>query len=203
MHTSVTEIIDRLTSQPELHAKWLNTLSFMENAGARKISKFESKTDVSLLVLKHAAEEHRHAYYLKKQISKLADSGFETYADQWLISPQTSKYYLDMLDVMVCKYVKNTLSLSGFPLKWAAYLLVTYAIEVRADALYPIYQDILTKKGSKVQVKSIIVEEEGHLAEMITQLAQFSLDWESHAAAACAMEEQLFQNWIHSLAQIA
>ncbi|RYG18235.1 MAG: hypothetical protein EOO07_09405, partial [Chitinophagaceae bacterium] len=45
------------------HAKWLNTLSFMENAGARKISAAEHKEEVTLLILKHAAEEHRHAYY--------------------------------------------------------------------------------------------------------------------------------------------
>jgi hypothetical protein len=42
----------------------------MENAGARKISKCEHPTLVTQIQLKHAAEEHRHAYYLKKQIGK-------------------------------------------------------------------------------------------------------------------------------------
>ena len=65
-------LIEQITKDPFVHAKWLNTLSYMENTGAKKISRFESKTDVNLLILKHAAEEHRHAYYLKKQISKLA-----------------------------------------------------------------------------------------------------------------------------------
>ena len=43
----------------------------MENAGAKKISASEDKEKVSLIILKHAAEEHRHAYYLKKQIAKI------------------------------------------------------------------------------------------------------------------------------------
>jgi hypothetical protein len=60
-------------------------------------------------------------------------------------------------------------------LRFAAYLLVTYAIEVRADEFYPIYQDALDNAaGSKVNVKSIILEEEGHLEEMINQLANTS-----------------------------
>lgn len=195
-------LIERITKDPLVHAKWLNTLSFMENTGAKKISRFESKTDVSLLVLKHAAEEHRHAYYLKKQISKLTPTGFENYDDAWLISPQTSKYYLDMLDVWVSKYIKKTLGLSGYDLKWASYLLVTYAIEVRADELYPIYQDVLNASQSKIQVKSIIVEEVGHLNEMRIQLAAFSPDWETHAAVACGLESKLFQAWIQSLIQL-
>jgi hypothetical protein len=101
-------LIEKITTDPFVHAQWLNTLSFMENTGAKKISRFESKTDVSLLILKHAAEEHRHAYYLKKQISKLAPIGFENYDDTWLISPKISKYYLDMLDIWVSKYIKKT-----------------------------------------------------------------------------------------------
>jgi hypothetical protein len=47
------------------------------------------------------------------------------------------------LDVDVCRYLKKELNLSGAELRFAAYLLVTYAIEVRADELYPIYQDAL------------------------------------------------------------
>ena len=197
MNTAQT--IAALVANPESHARFLNTLSFMENSGARKISKFEHKKEVSLIILKHAAEEHRHAYYLKKQISKLAPTGFENYDDAWLISPQTSKYYLDMLDVWVSKYIKKTLGLSGYELKWASYLLVTYAIEVRADELYPIYQDILTSIQSKIQVKSIIVEEEGHLEEMISQLKATWPDWEQHAAVAVQIETELYQDWVSSL----
>ena len=157
---------------------------------------------MSLLILKHAAEEHRHAFYLKKQITKLVEGGFETYQDEFLLSPKSSKFYLDLLDVKVCQYVQKKLGLTGAEVKWAAYLLVTYAIEVRADELYPIYQKMLTAQQSKVQVKSIILEEEGHLEEMIKQLKAFSPDWEIHAQKAIELEQGLFKDWILSIERL-
>lgn len=183
----------------QLHARWLNTLSYMENAGAKKISASEDKQKVSLIILKHAAEEHRHAYYLKKQIAKLGEGLCENYEDQYLIAPKASKYYLNNLDVQVCKYLKNSLGLKSNDLKFAAYLLVTYAIELRADELYPVYQDALTAAESKVTVKSIILEEEGHLEEMIHQLKAFSPDWEKHAAVAVDLEKNLYEGWMIGL----
>jgi rubrerythrin len=192
-------ILENIVGDNLSHAKWLNTLSFMENAGARKISASEDKEKVNLIILKHAAEEHRHAYYLKKQIGKIGEGLCENYESKYLLAPNASKFYLNSLDVKVCKYLKNELDLSGAELKFAAYLLVTYAIEVRADALYPIYQDILTKANSKVMVKSIILEEEGHLEEMFYQLKNFSLEWEKYAKIAVDIENSLFEDWVESL----
>ena len=193
------ENLSAILKDNALHAKWLNTLSFMENAGAKKISASEDKEKVSLIILKHAAEEHRHAYYLKKQISKIGEGLCENYEDQYLIAPKASKYYLNNLDVQVCKYIKSELGLKGNDLKFAAYLLVTYAIELRADELYPLYQDALSALESKVTVKSIILEEEGHLEEMIHQLKAFSPDWEKHANIAVEIESLLFSDWMESL----
>lgn len=196
-----TTTINTIVNNPSIHAKWLNTLSFMENAGARKISASEDKENVNLIVLKHAAEEHRHAYYLKKQIAKLGENLCPTYHNQYLIAPASSKYYLAVLDVMVCKYLKKQLGLTGAKLKFTAYLFVTYAIEVRADELYPIYQNALDNAQCKVTVKSIILEEEGHLEEMLTQLKQFSTQWETHANVALKFENQLFDEWTTALAK--
>jgi len=188
-----------IIADDELHARWLNTLSLMENTGARKISASEDPLTVTYIVLKHAAEEHRHAFYLKKQIEKTRDGLCPTYAAEYLLAPAFSRYYLNQLDIEVCRYLKNDLGLSGKDLRFAAYLLVTYAIEVRADELYPVYQQALENAGSKVNVKSIILEEEGHLEEMITQLKKFSGDWEYHAQKAVAFECRLFADWIAAL----
>ncbi|WP_379091029.1 hypothetical protein [Pedobacter sp. UC225_65] len=177
----LTPILENIVNDNVLHSKWLNTLSYMENAGAKKISASEHKEEVTLLILKHAAEEHRHAYYLKKQLAKLDENLCKTYSNAELLAPNHTKYYLNTLDVQVCRYLKNHFKLSGYDLKFAAYLFVTYAIEVRADELYPIYQEVLTAKESRVTVKSIILEEEGHLEEMLHQLKEFSPDWEKHA----------------------
>ncbi len=91
------------------------------------------------------------------------------------------------------------MGLKGRELRFAAYLLVTYAIEVRADELYPVYQDELDRVSSKINVKSIILEEEGHLEEMINQLKSFSPDWQFHADKAVEMESKLFTQWVEQL----
>lgn len=193
-------ILPTIIADNQLHARWLNTLSLMENTGARKISASEDPVTVTYIILKHAAEEHRHAFYLKKQIDKTAEGLCPTYAADYLLAPASSKYYLNQLDIDVCRYLKNELMLTGKELKFAAYLLVTYAIEVRADGLYPIYQQALDDAQSRVNVKSIILEEEGHLEEMLNQLKTFSPDWEEHAEKAVAFEDKLFNNWVKALA---
>lgn len=195
----IQKILENIVEDNVLHAKWLNTLSYMENAGAKKISASEHKEQVNLVILKHAAEEHRHAYYLKKQLDKLGGNLCKTYTNEELLTPNHTKFYLNALDVAVCRYLKQHFKLAGYELKFAAYLFVTYAIEVRADELYPVYQEVLTRAGSKVNVKSIILEEEGHLEEMINQLKSFSTDWESHAELIIKIEQDMFHSWISNL----
>lgn len=60
-----------IVSSSAMHSKWINTLSFLENCGAKKIAASEHPTQVKKEVLKHAAEEFLHAFYLKKQISRV------------------------------------------------------------------------------------------------------------------------------------
>jgi rubrerythrin len=201
LEMKLQQIFQTIIQDNQVHAKFLNTLSLMENTGARKISASEHKSKVSYLMLKHACEEARHAFYLKKQISKVAKiEDYPSYENQYLLAPFASYTYLHSLDIQVCRYLKNTLQLQSDALKYAAYLLVTYAIEVRADELYPVYQDALDEAKSKVNVKSIIVEEVGHLEEMISQLKAFSPDWKTHATKACEIEKKLFDDWTLGLA---
>ena len=195
------ELLPLIINDNQLHARWLNTLSLMENTGARKISACEDPETVTYIILKHAAEEHRHAFYLKKQIEKIDKASCPTYSSSYLLAPNSSRHYLNQLDVDACRYLKNELGLKGRELRFAAYLLVTYAIEVRADELYPVYQEVLDRTSSKVNVKSIILEEEGHLEEMINQLKSFSPDWQRHADKAVEMESRLFDQWIDQLSK--
>ena len=132
-------ILSEIVKDEIMHAKWLNTLSMMENAGSRKISACEHKTDVSVSILKHAAEEARHAYFLKTQIKKLAPGKFDTYRLKHLIAPMSSYQYLDRLDFQISKYLKEEIKMPEDQIRYASYLLTTYAIEERADHLYPVY----------------------------------------------------------------
>ncbi|WP_294286181.1 hypothetical protein [uncultured Chryseobacterium sp.] len=194
-------LLDGIVRNDLNHAKWLNTLSFMENAGARKISACEHLSEVSLIQLKHAAEEHRHSYYLKKQILKISPEICRTYQSSELLAPLATRQYLHSLDIKACRYLQQQFRLSKEELKYAAYLFVTYAIEVRADELYPVYQEILTKHASRIMVKSIILEEEGHLEEMIHQLNGFSEDWKMHAEVILDMERALHHQWIMAISE--
>jgi len=193
------ELLTRIVSDDQLHGRFLNTLSLQENIGARKISANERPETSTYMVLKHAAEEHRHAFYLKKQISKLQGVDCPTYEPDYLMAPISSKHYLHKLDMLTSRYLRETMQLDPIQLKFAAYLLVTYAIEVRADLIYPIYQDVLNKTSSKVSVRSIIIEEQGHLEEMITQLEKFDPQWKSHADIIIKIEDKLYKDWTNSL----
>ena len=198
----LSKVIEKIVPDDQMHAKWLNSLSMMENTGARKISKYEHPVHTGIIVLKHAAEEARHAYYLKKQIGKLSEKACPDYSYPYLLAPIESHHYLNLLDVEACRYLKSKLNLEGRALKHGAYLLVTYAIEVRADMLYGVYQEALTKHASKVNVKSIILEEEGHLAEMQRMLETFHPEWEALAADMCAVENKLFNVWIEAIGRL-
>jgi hypothetical protein len=186
MSFTFEEIIEEIVKNDAVHAIWLNTLSMMENTGSRKISASEHKTKTTLITLKHAAEEARHAFYLKKQIGKL---GYEAIFKDY-----------EPLDVDICRFLKNEFRLEGEKLTYGAYLLVTYAIEVRASKLYPAYQEVLTGINSRINVKSIIAEEEGHLEEMLTQMKDFFGNRMLVAAgAAQKFEHRLYDHWLEAL----
>ncbi|WP_118953347.1 hypothetical protein [Taibaiella helva] len=202
MPESLTTLLTLLIANDDLHARWLNSLSLMENTGARKIARYEHPVHTNLTILKHAAEEARHAYYLKKQITRLlGEAGCPDYSYRYLLAPKHSHHYLRQLDLDTCRYLKQR-GKQGRALYDAAYILVTYAIEVRADELYGVYQEALTRAGSKVNVKSIILEEAGHLEEMTRMLEAFDPQWQHIAADICAIEDCLYQQWLTAVAQV-
>jgi hypothetical protein len=195
------KLLQHIVNHDHLHAKWLNTLSFLENAGAKKISRCEHSEEVNIIQLKHAAEEHRHAYYLKRLIGKTGVEGCTAYRENELLNPRQTRRYLHCLDVRTCSYLKKTFGLQGSALKFAAYLFVTYAIEVRADALYPVYQRVLQKSNHTIKVRFIIAEEEGHLQEMVQLLEKFSSEWEKHALHISILEQELYNDWMKGISQ--
>lgn len=192
-----TSLLSAIVASDELHAKWLNTLSFLENCGARKIAACEHPTLVKEEMLKHAAEEFRHAHYLKRQIQKVSPCPMETYSSSLMLGGIPTLHYLAALDLKASRYLKAS-GLSASALKEAAYLLVTYAIELRADELYRLYDEVLRKAGSKVTVKSILLEEKEHLSEMIEGIKQLPSGF-MHAQHISTVEGQLFEKWLSGL----
>lgn len=194
---SMKELLTTIVASHELHAKWLNTLSYLENCGARKIAVCEHPTLVKEEMLKHAAEEFRHAHYLKRQIERISSETMETYSLPFILGGTASLHYLTALDLETSRYLK-TEGLTKNGIKAAAYLLVTYAIELRANELYLIYDEVLKKAKSKVTVKSILLEEKEHLSEMQERLHQLPSGF-IHAEQVCAFEGALYKKWILSI----
>lgn len=193
------QLLTAIVAAPEKHAKWLNTLSYLENCGARKIAACEHPTLVKEEMLKHAAEEFRHAHYLKCQIERVSPEPMATYSTAFMLGGKATLHYLTILDLKASRYLQKA-GLSQNAIKAAAYLLVTYAIELRADELYPIYHEVLKKSASKVTVKSILLEEKEHLNEMREGLCQFPSGF-AHAEQICALEANLCKQWILSINQ--
>ena len=193
---NIASSLEQIVADPALHSRWLNTLSMLENAGAKKIKQCEHPVFVPEEILKHAAEEARHAWYLKKQLKKIGTGLCPTYEAPYIMAPFVSARYLHRLDITISRYLRETFGFRNHDLKYAAYLLVTYAIEVRADELYPVYQDVLRSNKSAISVHNIITEEQQHLASMEAQLQKLSDRWKELCEIACTEEGKLYREWI-------
>ncbi len=198
MKTKIVSLLTAIVTDGILHAKWLNTLSYLENCGARKIAACEHPTLVKEEMLKHASEEFRHSHYLKLQIKKVSPLYFPDYSLSFILGGVFSLNYLKKLDVLAARFLIEKMRLEKREIKKFAYFLVTYAIELRAQAFYPLYENILRANRSNIYVKSIILEEQEHLDEMKECLAKlpFGLKYAKHI---CTLEKVLFNQWIQSV----
>lgn len=183
----LTEILTKIITTPLLHAKWLNTLSYLENCGAKKIAACEHPTLVKKEMLKHAAEEFRHAHHLKRQMEKIALTPLDDYTN--ILGGFATRHYLKSLDVYACRLTK---------VRSIVYVLVTYAIEVRAKKLYEIYDTLLKAAGSKVNVKSILLEEDEHLNEMQGELQKLPHGL-YYAEQITQHEHKLYTKWLNAI----
>lgn len=177
------------------HSHWLNTLSFLENCGAKKLAACEHPTKVKEEMLKHAAEEFRHAHYLKGQIHRLSTPFLPDYRAESLLGGRGGQFYFQRLESGICRLLKEDEHLETRELKSLAYLLVTYAIECRAEEVYSIYHRLLKTSRSSIRVHSILLEEREHLAEIEEELKIWP-----QAGALCrevnCLESHLCEKWL-------
>lgn len=179
-------LLEHILADPWTHARWLNTLSYLEHVGARKLAACHHPTKVREEMLRHAAEEFRHAHFFKRQIAKVWPNVLSTYAS--LLGGRRTWYYLHRLDAAIARKTNAA----------GAYLLVSYAIEKRAEQIYPLYERLLRAAGIPIYLGALIREEAGHLEEVSGEM-----DAQIRALApwACAIEESLYQEWLAHLRQ--
>lgn len=192
------ELIDYAVGEPLRHARWLNTLSYLENCGARLIARSQHPTLVGKEVLKHAAEEFRHAYFFKAAIRRVWPEGLVDYQAGTLFGGWATYHYLARLNISISRLLKRDWGVTGQELRSIAYLLVTLAIEERAMEIYPAYQEILVSRGLSLSIQSIIREEEHHLAEILEMLAELP-DAEEMRLQVRQIESNLCNQWLRAV----
>lgn len=187
-----------IVQNPEIHGKWLNSLAFMEHVGATKIARTQSGEKATFTTLKHASEEARHGFYLKKLAMKVFPDIPTDFRREGMLAPIESRQYLYRLDTGVSRMLQDE-GITGREMRDLAYLLVTYAIEMRADSLYPEYQACIENYPVKISVRTIINEEEGHLEEMLDALSKFDRKTEPLMEKAVNLESALFAQWVQAI----
>lgn len=194
-NAQLKSLLELIVVNTSLHSLWLNTLSYLENCGAKKIALSEHPTEVHVETLKHAAEEFRHAYHLKRQLKKIRGDSLKNYERENLIGGFNTLQYLNKLELVLCRLLKKEYSMRGIELKQAAYHLITYAIETRASSLYPLYQEILNRSNSPLSMKAIIVEEDCHLQDILSILNTIP-NCKQLQNYALQIESLLFEKWL-------
>ena len=157
------QTIQELICKPELHAKFLNTLSLLEFIGARKIMKSQMENQITPSVLAHATEEIRHAQVLKKLALKVGGAAVTTYSEESLMCGALAREYIHGIDYKAQEVL-------GEKDSWRNYLLTTLIVEERAQELYPFYDGQLAQIGLAGPLQAIVREEVGHLEDVIEKL---------------------------------
>jgi len=153
------ETLQKLVQVPELHARFVNSLSLMEYIGCRKIVKSRLESEISLLLLTQISEEVRHAQILKKLALKLSENKLNGYGEDDTLCGKEAVEYMQSVDHSVGQVLEEEGT-------WTHYLLATLLIEERANLIYPFYDELLTSIGLKNVFKGILAEEKTHLVQV-------------------------------------
>ncbi len=190
-----------LLENKPLHARWLNTLAFLEHIGSRKIIKSQNSSLINKEVLMHISEETRHAAYFKNLACKLSPSHTKTFEEKYLLKGKMAEQYFQNLDHYAEKHLKADFSDSqGVFLN---YLYTTYMIEERAVEVYTLYNTFLKQNGFSFNLDFVLKEEGGHLKEVTTRLKQKDSDFEKRSAHFFKYEagefDLLLQAWLKAV----
>jgi hypothetical protein len=151
---TVRELLEKIIANPDLEARWLNTLSLLEHMGAGKIMKTVGQTHPTLSVLEHHADESRHAYAFKRLSDQLSANGTADY-----LCKDEARAYFQTLDHQLAAWLEEHIQPTDC---LPNYLLTTSLIERRAMQVYPLYRDVTTQENVKAELKRIIEEEINH-----------------------------------------
>lgn len=193
LEESLSIIID----DPSLHAGWLNTFSYLEYIGFRKIVKSQAAESLSLETLGHAVEEGRHALKLKRLAVKIGGSVFDSYQPERLLCGAEAEAYFQNLD-RHCESV--FVDFSSSQRARLTYLYVTLLVELRALEVYGLYQKFLHARRLPLFLQGLLKEEEGHLRSVESELQRKDPQFSHRLSEIKKVEEKLYQDFVRALA---
>ena len=184
------KILETVTSHKDLHAKFLNTLSYLEYIGARKMLKSLPASILDKTFLEHINEEIRHSLFLKSLAQNLAKKS-SSFKEQELIAGSTASHYFQEVDHYGLKFSFSNPVLN--------YLYTTYAIEQRAILFYSLYNDILKKKNFPFSMQTILNDELEHLDHVLKKIQEMDPFWEVNLEEISQFEHQKYFSFLINL----
>ncbi len=191
-------VIAVVVKDDRVHARFLNTFSFLEYIGFRKIVKSQRAEIVTRTLLTHALEECRHALLLKKLAVKLGGRDFDFYRVETMFCPEAAKTYFQELDHQCdAKFAQ----LDDLERSKLVYLYVTWLIERRALDVYGCYKDNLGGSDLAPRVNALLAEEVGHLCAVEAGIAAGDPQHAARSAQFEALEAALYRDFVGAMAR--
>ncbi|HXN88739.1 MAG TPA: hypothetical protein VN890_05215 [Methylocella sp.] len=190
------DLIGAIVADPALHARWLNTFSYLEYVGFRKIVKSQRAEGLTAAILGHACEEGRHALGLKKLAIKLGGAEFDSYAPEVLLCGEEAEAYFQDLDKACDEALADRSEAERGKL---TYCYVTWLVERRALDVYQIYKRALGETEIARKLGGLLAEETKHLADVEAVLYTGDPEFSTRSKEFEAIEAALDLNFIDAL----
>jgi len=189
-------LISQIVADPALHARWLNTFSYLEYVGFRKILKSQRAEVLTTAILGHACEEGRHALGLKKLAVKLGGAGFDSYAPQVLLCGEEAEAYFQDLDQSCDEAFADRSADERVRL---AYGYVTWLVERRALDVYGLYKNALGDSEIARKLGGLLAEETKHLSDIEALLQAADPAFSTRSKEFEAVENSLYEVFLAAL----
>ncbi len=146
-------------------------------------------------ILKHLAEETRHAFFFKREAEKLLGSGIEGYPPAYTMGAASGRFYFGRLDAILTRDIAPDAH------RETGYLWMSLIVELRAIWVYRMYQEVLASANLPLSLKSVIAEEDKHLVDMIARLDEIGFNCANALVPAHMQEKNLFEKLLTALTQ--
>ena len=182
------------------HALWLNTLSFLEYIGCRKIIKSQHASYMNFTLLSHMVEEARHSFFFRKLAKENGLEDAASFSSSYLLGHQSAENYFQRLDKGIEKKLQESLGEEKSSIyAFLNYCYSTLLVELRAVQVYSIYEKLLRNTSSSFSLEGLLSEEEEHLSAIDKELKEKDSRYMERKKDFQVLEEKLFDEFWNRL----